>query len=370
MWIYLVLFGVLVIMVIAMLCVTPREGYMTSSRLTETTTIATSHPTVVGGTVSTKLFFDHSGRSTVVRKLLGDNNKTIILLHNNPFDMEVWSPLFMYVQHLKNIGKKIPNLICYDLLGHGTAWVPVPDQYNDANMKNIAWDFEEFSKDLYEVYQKYVSLGKVTLVGYGFGGTVAQYFALDNYDLIDHLYVIATTIGPTITGVPDEKNYLVNWVAKNPLVTYLTLEQKFVNWGMCMWFDNNDPRVCSDPENAKDDTNSYGTVEYLLANKMYTEASCDTYLQVAKMLGTFDLRPKWKQIKVTCPVTFLIGNRDNYTNLKTIKEDVKIVKQSAPIVNLYMVNGKHGFALVYPEFIYQLISGQDMSKDPLTLEVV
>ncbi len=366
MWIYLVLFGVLVIMVIAMLCVGNREGYLTSSRLTETTTIATAHPTVVGGTVSTKLVFDHSGRSTIVRKLLGDSGKTIILLHNDPFDMEVWSPLFMYVQHLKNIGKKIPNLICYDLLGHGTAWVPVPDQYNDANMQNIAWNFEEFSKDLYEVYQKYVGLGKVTLVGYGFGGTIVQYFALDNYDLIDHLYVIATTIGPTITGVPDEKNYLVNWIAKNPLVTYLTLEQKFVNWGMCMWFDNNDPRVCSNP---KDETNSYGTVEYLLANKMYTEASCDTYLQVAKMLGTFDLRPKWKQIKVTCPVTFLIGNRDNYTNLKTIKKDMKIVRQSAPSVNLYMVNGKHGFALVFPKFIYQLISGQDMSKDPLTLEV-
>jgi len=368
MWLYLVLFGILVIMVVVMVYFGNRTENYTSSRLSGSDINVIVHPEVVGGTSSTKLVYN-SANSTVVRKLLGNNGKTIILVHNSPFNMEVWEPIYMYVQYLKNTGEKIPTLISYDLLGTGTAWVPIPDRYNDANMHNIAWSPEDFSKDLYQVYQKYVGTGKVTIVGYGFGGTVAQYFGLKYDNLIDHLYILATTIGPTISGIPAEKNYLVNWIAKNPLDNYLTMEQKFVDWNLCLWFENSNPLVCSNPENRLDEASAFDTVEFLLASKMYREASCKTYLQVVKLLNTFDLRPKWEETMISCPATFLVGDRDHYTNLKTTKEDIKIVAKATE-AKLYVVKGKHGFPLLHPKFIYQLITGQDMSKNPLTLEVI
>ena len=364
MWTYLVLFGILVIIVITMVCVR-REGYMTTDQLLETATISTSLPTVVGGTVSSKLFLkDHS---TVVNKLLGDNNKTVILLHNNPFNMEVWDPLFMYVQELKNSGEEIPNLICYDLLGHGTAWKHVDPKYNDANMSNMAWSFDQFSNDLYDVYQKYVGSGKVIVLGYGFGGAVAQYFALDYPEVIEHLYVVATDIGLTTTVLPTETSYMVKWIQSNPLVTYLTFDSNFVKRNLCLWFENSNPLICANPENANDDENTFNTVEYLLGSKLYREASSTTYFQISKLVNTVDIRPKWRNAKITYPVTVVIPDRDHYSSLKDVEKDMKIIEQASPDAKLYVVDGKHSFALMHPDFIYDLISGKDMSNNPLTL---
>ncbi len=208
-------------------------------------------------------------------------------------------------------------------------------------------------------------------MGYGFGGKVAQAFALDHADLISKLYILATSIGPTITGIRDETLYMVQWIAKNPLVTYLTMEQSFVHYNMCLWFENNDRRICPYPENAKDTSNSFETVEYLLASKMYREGSASSYLQVDKLVSTDDLRPVWEKAQVPFPVTFLVANRDVYTNVDMVKQNIdKVVKKATPSTTLYVVEGKHGFPLVHPEYIYKLITGQDMSKNPLTIETV
>nr|QBK87347.1 MAG: alpha/beta hydrolase fold protein [Marseillevirus LCMAC201] len=363
---YLVLIAVLVIMVT--MCVGNHEGLMQSSRLTDKNIIKTPHATVIGGTISTQMQLkDHS---TNVRRLLGDTNETIILIHNSPFNLLVWSPLFMYVQSLKSSGKKIPSLICYDLLGHGTAWLPVDKKYNDTNIENHAWEYKLFSDDLYNIYKKHIRSGKVTVVGYGFGGKVAQAFALDHQDLVNALYVLATSIGPTTTGIRDETSYLAQWISKNPLVTYLTMEQQFVQYNLCMWFQNNDKLTCPYPENAADPVNMFGTVEYLLAAKMFRESSCQTYLQVDKLESTDDLRPLWVKAQLTFPVTFLVAGLDHYTNLDTVKQDMEIVQKATPSSTLYVSEGKHGFTLTHPEYIYDLITGQDMSKNLLTIETI
>ena len=367
-WTHIVMFGILVIIIVCVMYAGRRESYLTTAQLAETTIISTPLATVVGGTVSSKMIFpDHS---TVVRKLLGNSGETIILLHNTPFDQEVWDPIFMYVQTLKNTGSKIPNLLCYDLLGHGTAWVPVPREYDDADISNHVWEFREFTEDLHDIYKKYVRSGKVTVVGYGFGGSVAQAFAIEHPDMVKALYVLATTIGPTETGIPKDNLYLSQWIAKNPLVTYLTMEQQFVQYTMCLWFPNNDQRRCPTPQNAKDDSNSFGTVEYLLADKMFREASCQTFLQINKLRSNDMLRPRWENARLNFPCVFLIGNLDHYTNIDTMKKDMKIVKRSTTDVTLYIVRGKHGFPLLYPEYIYRLVSGENMSSDPLTLETI
>jgi len=365
MWIYIILIGILVIMTVTILC-SKSEPFATGRLTADHPNIL--HPTVAGTTVTSRLVYNDIGYSTLVRKLLGDNGKTIILLHDNPFNMEMWDPMYLYIQSLQNSGQQIPTLLSYDLIGHGTSWEPVDKRYNTGDMNTMAWSLKDFSSQLFKLYKQYVEKGKVVLVGFGFGGTVAQQFTLEHPELIEHLYVLGTTIGKTINGLPDEKNYLVQWIAKHPLITYLTMEQKFVNWNLCLWLENDNPRVCSDPRNMLDRINSYDTIEYLIAKKMFTEASCNTYLQIVKILDTYDLRPQWQSTKVSSPITFLIGDRDHYTDNNTMIQDVNSIKGSSPSIKLYIVNGKHGFVFDSPEYIYKLISGQDMTKDPLTIE--
>lgn len=326
-------------------------------------------PNEVGGMTSRKIRIGNY--STVVRKLTGNNDKTIILVHNTPFTAQVWYPLYIYTQRLLSDGKKIPTIISYDLMGHGTGWVPVDPKYNDADMQNVAWSLDTFAEQLYQIYKNYSDAEKVTLVGYGSGGSIAQAFALRYPQYIQSLYVLSTTIGPTVTAIFDEMEYLVNWINSNSKdVTYLTMDKQFINYNLCLWFENNNVLYCPLAENRNDLKNSFDTVEYLIGDKLYREASCQTYLQIDKMLGVSDLRDAWGAANVSFSVTLLIGNRDHYTNVNTMKQDVKIVSQASPSVKMYIVNGKHGFPLTHPEYIYQMINGDDMKSNPLTLEVL
>lgn len=364
-WISIII--VIVIMILIGYCC--KEAFTTAD-FARTQTSNTTLPTIVGGTVASKMIFNNRSGSTVVRKMLGDTTETIVLLHNAPFNMQVWYPIYMYVQQLKNKGEKIPTIISYDLMGHGTAWVPVPDEYNDNNPQNYAFTLQDHVQDLSEIYKSYIGSGKITLCGYGLGGLVAQAFALDNSNLIDRLYILGATIGPTTTGIADEMQYMVDWIAKNAQVTYLTMQEQFVDWNLCLWFKNNNPLICPNPENRQDDTNTFDTYQYLLASKMYRLASAETYLQVDKLMGVTDLRDQWASARVPFSVTFLVPDKDHYINLEEVKSDLEIVEKASPETRLYVVSGKHGFPLIYPDYIYQLVMGKDMAKNSLTVDII
>jgi pimeloyl-ACP methyl ester carboxylesterase len=353
-WIYLCLI-ILIVLVVTFYSSSNKESLA-----------ASFHPTVVGGTTASKMTFE-SGHSTIIRKLLGNTNETIILLHNTPFDLQVWYPLFMYAQSLTHNQSNLPNLIAYDLLGHGTAWMPVPEKYNDINPQNRLWNYENFITELQEIYQTYIKHGKITLVGYGFGGLVASAFALQNPDLVNSLYILAAGLGPMKTTIRDELSYLVQWIAQNPAVSYLTMQHQYIRYNLCLWFENSNIQVCPYPENSDDTADTFGTVEYLLAERLYREASSQSELQMNKLVRAVDLRSQWESIQVPFSVTFLVPNEDHYLNSEQITADLKIASKASPKVNLYTVKGKHGFPLIYPEYIYKLIIGQDMSENSLTI---
>lgn len=353
MWQYLTLVIILLAVVIALVVVKRKREHFQS--------------TITGGSESTLVTFK-SGDSTLLRRLLGDSGQTIVLLHDAPLNLQLWETLYMHTQGLKNKGQKIPTLYSYDLHGHGTAWVPVDPKYDDSNIHNIAWPLSKFSEELYELYQTQIKTGKITLVGYGFGGAVAQDFALKHSEVLDHLYILSSTIGPTENEIPSEVNYLVNWLAKNPGVSYLTLQNTFVHWNMCLWFDNNNLQVCNDPRNANDTRDAFNTSEYLLSNAMFTQTSAESYLQTSKILNSTDFRSRWRASQINCPVTFLASSRDYFINVNALKSDIKDVQASGAKTNLYIVNGKHAFVIMHPTYILELIIGNDMSKNPLTLE--
>jgi pimeloyl-ACP methyl ester carboxylesterase len=324
----------------------------------------------IGETIATEMLMK-DGHNTVIRKLLGNNGKTIILLHNSPFDVQVWYPLYMYMQSLLKDGKQIPTLISYDLKGHGTAWISVPTQYNDSNPTNIAWTIQEFSDNLYEIYKQQMGTGKVIIAGFGFGANVAQEFALNHSDIIEHLFILSQSIqGPLPNALDSENQYLVNWINKNPNVSYLTLEQSFVQLGMCKWFQNKNPLICPYQDNQNDTIDTYQTVEYLLANKMYRESSATTFLQINKILNQNNFLSMWEQTTVSFPITMLMANLDVYISAEQIRNDNKTLKMASQNVQTYIVGGKHGFVLLEPEYISNLLNGIDMSKNPLTIESI
>jgi pimeloyl-ACP methyl ester carboxylesterase len=323
----------------------------------------------VTGNTSTVIINLGNNRTTNLRKLLGNNGETIILLHNSPFDQQLWFPLFMYAQQMKNIGKKIPTLICYDLLGHGTAWESVPEQYNTSNPNMYIWNIQDFTNDLKKIYDQIVKTGKITIVGYGFGVIVGIDFCLTFDNLIKGLYILNNAIGPTETTVLDEYNYLVNWInSANKEITYLTMEQSFIQHRMCLWFELNDIKICPYPENRSDDRNMFNTVEYLFGDKMMREASATTHLQIGKLVRTLDYRQKLANSNLLFPITQLITNRDVYTVPGDMINDFNMyLKKATGQPTLYIASGKHGFVLTHPDYIFDLITGNDMSNNSLTL---
>lgn len=324
--------------------------------------------TKVGGSISYKMKLD--GYSTVVRKLLGNNGKTVILLHNSPFDSQIWNPLYMYYQSLVKNDIKIPTLITYDLLGHGTAWVPIDEKYNNSDMFSKVWDIKDFSESVITLYNKYIKKGKVIVASYGFGVSVAVRFALDHKDLVESLYIFNNIIKPVISGIQEEINYLVNWIEKsNKKITYLTLQENFVQHNLCIWFQNK--IKCPYPLNAKDEINTFDTVEYIIGEKMMRAASATTYLQADKISVTIDFSKELVNANLDFPIVQVISNMDVYTPVYDSKQEyIKYIKKASKDTKLYITKGKHGFTLIHPEYIGKLIMGEDLTNDPATIETV
>lgn len=322
--------------------------------------------TIVGGSTASRVVYNAAGDSTNVLKLTGNTDQTIILIHNTPMNLQIWYPVFMEAQRAKNNGEKIPTMYIYDTIGHGTAWKSVPAKYMDTNVDNHIWTFDDYTDQFYTIYNELVT-GKVTIVGYGTGGSIAQAIGIKYPDIVEKLVVLGTTIGPTEVGFTTELDYLVQWYKEQPEIDYLTMQKDFVNNNLCLWFENNNMIEC--PGNGNDSTDNTPTAQFLLADKTYRQASCSSYLQLDKLVKAEDLKNAWNKTKVNFPIQIVIGDRDHYTPLQVMLEDLQIVKNSAPATELIVVKGKHGFAISNSDLVYKLAMGQDISSDPSLVRI-
>ena len=93
-------------------------------------------------------------------------------------------------------------------------------------------------------------------------------------------------------------------------------------------------------------------------------------MQIDKLNTTADFRERWASIKVNFPITLLLSNRDHYFVNVNIEEEINSINKASPNAKLYFVEGKHGFTLIHTDFIYDLITGKEMSKNPLTIRTV
>lgn len=362
--VYLILIAILLVFIVMSL---------NSTHTAENFTEQISKDDIIGGITLTKIYFPEKltgGHTTVVKKLVGNNGETIVLLHNSPFTQRVWEPLFMWVHYLHLQGEKIPTLISYDLLGHGTNFVEIDQKYLNADVNVYPWTYDMYAEELKYVYDSFVKTGKIKVVGFDFGAAVGQAFAHNYPDLVQELLVLFTVLGTSEELVKQEIEYLAERINKHPDVWYLTLDEKFVNYNLCLWFDVNDKKVCNFVENEKDTRNESNKASFLLAQYLYRTGDIQTALQVDKTISTENLLKRWGLKRMNFPVRVIIGKQDLYTDIDEVKQQLKVVSRSASSTSLTVVNGKHGFLLMHPDYIYNFIKGNDQKGDPLTVDVI
>ena len=272
--------------------------------------------------------------STNVRSVKGNSGKTVILLHNSPFDQHVWDPLFYYIQELGDY-IKVPTLISYDLKGHGTAWIPVPKQFNSPNINHVAWTLKEFAANLLTIYKQLVGHGKVVLVGYGFGGTTLAH----------------------------EVQTLASWVGRYPDMYYLTLPYNLLRVVLCKWFSVIDKTLCPD---TKDTIGTAHTPEFMLAEKMMRESSATTLLQTDKLASGLTLLEQWTGIKVDFPIYLLSAKNDPLSPPNRMVRTFTVLRDAHPGSVLDIVEGKHGLSFYRPDYIAGIICGACPKANPLS----
>lgn len=310
-------------------------------------------------------YLDMNDHKTLARLQRGNSGKTVILLHNSPLNFAIWHPVYQTMQRRSLQGSKTPNLVTYDLRGHGTAWMAVDPKYNDSNVNNQAWNIEQFVSDLKKVYDGVVGGGKVVLCGYGFGGRIAQKYALTYPKQIEKLVILQTTItpGPGFKAEIDHLSGPNGWIAKHPNVTYLTMDQKHIQETLCNWFYLE--KECSNSEAGKDNQN---TAQYALSAKLWREASATTELQADKIASTLDLLKEWETATdVSFPIHLLAATEDPLAppDLMTKTYTTMNNANRALLVALDIVVGRHGYSIMRPDYIVGIIC-EDCSKGTKT----
>ncbi|KKL64418.1 hypothetical protein LCGC14_2165250 [marine sediment metagenome] len=308
-------------------------------------------------------YLDLGDHRTMVKLQRGNSGKTVLLLHNSPMNLDIWMPLFQTMQRISMIGVKTPNLVAYDLRGHGTAWLPVDKKYNDLNTGNYAWTLEQFVEDCKQIYDRVIGDGsQIKICGFGFGGIIAQKYALTYPETIEKLILLQTSIKPT-PGLRPEINYLAGpqgWIARNPHVTYLTSEEKFVQQTLCDWFYLPEESDCpKDPLVDKyDDNNDQTAPQYNLVAKLWRQGSSTTTLQADKLLVSTDLVEDWEKAKDLSFGIHILAAMDDplappdvmtatYTAIYNTNRQV--------IVAFDIVNGRHAFSIMRPDYITGIV---------------
>jgi pimeloyl-ACP methyl ester carboxylesterase len=298
-------------------------------------------------------YLDMGDHRTVVQIQKGYDD-IVILLHANPMNINLWQPLFQTMQRFNMNGYKTPTLIAYDLRGHGTAWAPINPKYNDTDVFNTAWTLEQFAIDCKKVYDNLVGNQKVIICGYGFGGSVAQKYALLYPTTVKKLVILQS---PTRSapGLQEEINYLggVNgWINRNKNISYLTSEEKWIQKVLCGWFYINNDILC--PNREQTDIDEYDTPQYQLVEKMYRQGSSVTTLQVEKLGVATDLARDWESSpNIDFPIHILAATDDPISPPDLMVQTYsEIYNNNRSLTVIFdVVQGKHGFSVTHPDYI-------------------
>lgn len=186
-----------------------------------------------------------SDHKTTAKVLFGTASKStppVVLIGSCPLDQRMWDPVLNEVS--KMIAEQTPNVptfITYDSRGCGSADFPGSDKTTGV---------ANWSKDLRDLLSQ-LEVDRASLAGWGFGGLVAQHFALNNPSMVSKLYVFS--VSSTDSDGADDLTALIgkleDWRARHPEITYLTLHENMVQEILRKWFEQPDSdihEICQD----------------------------------------------------------------------------------------------------------------------------
>lgn len=305
-------------------------------------------------------YLDMGDHRTMVQLQRGDSGKTVLLLHNSPMNLNLWQPLFQTMQRKSMLGRKTPNLVAYDLRGHGTAWMPVDPSYNDTDLSNTFWNLDMYAMDCKKVYDKIIQQGKIIVCGFGFGGQVAQKFALNFPDLVEKLVLLQSTTRPT-PGLDSEIEYLGGpngWIARNPRITYLTSQESWIQQILCGWFFLPNVEACPKIQNGPENIDDEISPQYKITQRMYRKGSATTTLQVDKIMAGTNLENDWANAPNMDFMIFILAATDDPLSPPDLMTNTytSIFNQNRSLNVVFdVVNGRHAFTIMYPDYIAGII---------------
>ena len=275
-----------------------------------------------------------------IDKFPGTTNETVVLIHGYPFDKSQWSE---FVEKVGQYHKK-PTIITYDLRGCGSLKnVEIPLDYCDDDTNNSFWNLDDFSNDLKDIVDK-----KSVIVGWGFGGVIAQRFAQMYPKLVKRLIVLQ----------PETGNELYqNWIhglsafcQENSNQNSPKPPQGIIQTWLCNYFHITDENIC--PVNS-DNFCQIGTRPFENAVNVLKESNARAILQGLKVAFNNNVVKGWE--KVDFPVFFLGANDDEVSPPNEAIVWFDAIRNKRQESSLKIVDGKHYYIFYHLDLLLRLV---------------
>lgn len=274
----------------------------------------------------------------------------VVLIGSCPLDQRMWDPVLNEIQKMiSNKNPDIPTVITYDSRGCGTADFPTNEE---------TLSIEKWSKDLGDLLNHF-NVDKICLAGWGFGGLVAQHFALTNTDTVAKLYVFS--MASTEQGINDDTasdltsliEQLQTWRQANSLVTYLTLHETMVQGILCKWFTS--ATKCGSALKSlgvgyEEDEGESDVFE--MCQDMLREVSVDDYINTLKMVrDSHWLLKMWESSTSKFKVYLMAASNDRFAHPAGVIDLFNSMKHRnrGKWVTMDVKQGLHGYPLAHAD---------------------
>jgi len=321
----LLVFGLLFAVIIVLLCLVAAGDVIWSKQ-------SIGGYVGLSGSVQTHVIplSDHKTTAKVLFGTAPKSTPPVVLIGSCPLDQRMWDPVLNEVTKMIADGApNIPTFITYDSRGCGTADFPTAERLPG---------IEQWSKDLRELLSR-LEIDRVALAGWGFGGLVAQHFALNNPAMVSRLHVFS--ISSTDSDGAGDLNALIGklegWRQQNPQVTYLTLHETVVQEILRKWFD----------------TEELDADIYEVCQDSLREVSVSEYISTLRMIRDSTwLLPLWtSQAAVPFKTYIMSAASDKFAHPTGAIDLFNAMKQGSggKWVTMDVKQGLHGYALAHAD---------------------
>lgn len=280
--------------------------------------------------------------------------KYTLLIGSCPLDQRMWDPVLNALQQsLTADGKKlfdyttadtvvdIPTIITYDSRGCGTADYPIASN----NEGELQPTLEDYSSDIDDLLTWLDLQSTISIAGWGFGGIVAQHYALTRPDRVTGLFVFSS--GSTDRTVDNGKlsvdSLVINLTAYrelHPDITYLTPPEPLVKRLLDSWFSKDSK-----------ETDVYERIQDSLR-----ELNVDQYLQTLRIVqsqleSSGELAKLWRSAKSVPFSVYLMSASDDplATPLGATQLFALMKRATDNKAVMDVKQGLHGYSLVHAD---------------------